>query len=128
MQQESLGSHRELPAAKINSNCEPRACPPRSGQNKTPQPCLRCLSCLPDTRRAPGGQPALWSGSRLEVLLDVSRDLSGGSSEVDFFLPRFIRLLSLRPAEHFFLTVKMRRKVISLAHSLPTWSHERQKK
>lgn len=50
------------------------------------------------------------------VLLDVSRDLSGGSSEVDFFLPRFIRLLSLRPAEHFFLTVKMREKAVNVGH------------
>lgn len=53
------------------------------------------------------------------VLLDVSRDLSGGSSEVDFFLPRFIRLLSLRPAEHFFLTVTTREKAVSVGHSLP---------
>lgn len=29
---------------------------------------------------------------------------------MDFFLPRFIRLLSLRPAEHFFLTVGMRER------------------
>lgn len=63
------------------------------------------------------------------VLLDVSRDLSGGSSEVDFFLPRFIRLLSLSPAEHFFLTVKMREKAVNVRHyphcrlTSPTYTH-----
>lgn len=37
-------------------------------------------------------------------LLEVSRDLSGLSRELDFFLPRFIRLLSFRPVVPFFLT------------------------
>lgn len=37
-------------------------------------------------------------------LLEVSRDLSGLSSELDFFLPRFIRLLSFSPDVPFFLT------------------------
>jgi len=43
-------------------------------------------------------------------LLEVSRDLSGLSRELDFFLPRFIRLLSFRPVVPFFLTTKKRNK------------------
>lgn len=43
-------------------------------------------------------------------LLEVSRDLSGLSRELDFFLPRFMRLLSFRPAVPFFLTTKKETK------------------
>lgn len=60
-------------------------------------------------------------------LLEVSRDLSGLSRELDFFLPRFIRLLSFRPVVPFFLTIKKRNKTcmafqthIHAAHC-PSW-------
>lgn len=44
-------------------------------------------------------------------LLEVSRDLSGLSRELDFFLPRFIRLLSFRPVVPFFLTTRKERDI-----------------
>lgn len=53
-------------------------------------------------------------------LLEVSRDLSGLSRELDFFLPRFIRLLSFRPVVPFFLTT---RKEKDIPVAFPTHSH-----
>lgn len=72
-------------------------------------------------RVMPGAHPALHAkiqprekslqrGSSCH-LLEVSRDLSGLSRELDFFLPRFIRLLSFRPVVPFFLTTGKERDI-----------------